>query len=239
MVFMTSTSPSALIVRSHPEPGSFSSSQTDVAASALAGAGYVVDTIDLYGDEWQPVLDRSEFPATEGLFKPQAAQMRAVVDGTLDGIVQEHLDRLIGADLLVLSFPLWWFSVPAILKGWIDRVFVMGAVFGGEHGLFDEAALAGKDAVLLVTTGGSEEAFGADGAFGLMDDFLFHLRRGVLEFVGYRVLEPVITYGPARLDEPSREAALAVVRERFTAITVAAAGDSVRLHQSAGIAAPN
>jgi NAD(P)H dehydrogenase (quinone) len=236
---MTASSPSALIVRSHPEPGSFSSSQTAVAARALVDAGYVVDTIDLYGDEWQPVLARAEFPATEGPFKPQAEQMRAVVDGTLDQVVQDHLERLITADLLVLSFPLWWFSVPAILKGWIDRVFVMGAVFGGEHGLFDEAALAGKDAVLLLTTGGSQEAFGVDGAFGPMDDFLFHLRRGVLEFVGYRVLEPVITYGPARLDDPSREAALAVVHERFTAIAAAAAGDVVRLHRSAAIAVPN
>ena len=236
---MSALRPHVLIVHAHPEPGSFSSSQATVAAKALLGAGCTVDTLDLHDDRWQPVLARAEFPATDGPFKPQAEQMRAAADGTLDPLVREHLDRLLGADLLVLSFPLWWFSVPAILKGWIDRVFVMGAVFGGEHGLFDEAALAGKDAVLLVTTGGSEEAFGADGAFGLMDDFLFHLRRGVLEFVGYRVLEPVITYGPARLDEPSREAALAVVRERFTAITVAAAGDSVRLHQSAGIAAPN
>jgi NAD(P)H dehydrogenase (quinone) len=230
---------SALIVRSHPEPASFSSSQSAVAAQALVGAGYTVDTIDLYSDGWQPVLARDEFPATDGPFKPQVEQMRAVADGTLDPVVQEHLQRLLAADLLVLSFPLWWFSVPAILKGWIDRVFVMGALFGGEHGLFGDAALVGKDAVLLVTTGGPEEAFGVDGAFGPMDDFLFHLRRGVLEFVGYRVLDPVISYGPARLDEPSREAALAVVHEKFTAIASGTPKDFVRPRRPAPIAVPN
>lgn len=58
----------------------------------------------------------------------------------------------------MLSFPLWWFSMPAVLKGWVDRVFAMGGVFGGDHGLFDEAALTGRRAVLLLTTGGSTAA---------------------------------------------------------------------------------
>lgn len=53
----------------------------------------------------------------DGHFKPQAEQMRAVEDGSLDTAVGEHPDRLLTADLLVLSFPMWWFSLPAILKG--------------------------------------------------------------------------------------------------------------------------
>jgi len=236
---MSALRPHVLIVHAHPEPGSFSSSQATVAAKALLGAGCTVDTLDLHDDRWQPVLARAEFPATDGPFKPQAEQMRAAADGTLDPLVREHLDRLLGADLLVLSFPLWWFSVPAILKGWIDRVFVMGAVFGGEHGLFGEAALTGRDAVLLVTTGGPREAFEEGGAFGPMDDFLFHLRRGVLEFVGYRPLDPVVTYGPARMDEPAREAALAAVHEKFTAMAEAVSENVVRSHQSVRTVVPN
>ncbi|MFC5676122.1 NAD(P)H-dependent oxidoreductase [Aeromicrobium endophyticum] len=212
---MTTT---VLLVHAHPETDSFSTAQSAAAARALAAAGHEVDVIDLYADAWQPVLRRDDFPGIDGAFKPQAEQMRAVADGTVDDVVQDQLDRLLAADLLVLSFPMWWFSVPAILKGWIDRVFVMGATFGGEHGLFDEAALAGKDAVLLMTTGGPQDAFGPDGAFGPMDDFVFHIRRGMLEFVGYRVLDPVVTYGPARLDPDEREAALRSVHDTFVEI---------------------
>lgn len=219
-------STTVLLVHAHPERDSFSAAQSSVAAQALRSAGHAVDVINLYDDAWQPVLRRQDFPDALGTFKPQAEQMRAVADGTLDPIVRDQLDRLLAADLLVLSFPLWWFSVPAILKGWIDRVFAMGAVFGGEHGLFDEAALAGKDAVLLVTTGGPEEAFRPAGAFGPMDDFVFHIRRGMLEFVGYRVLDPVITYAPARLDPHERDAALRAVHESFVAI--AKRGDGAR-----------
>lgn len=211
--------PVALIVHAHPEPRSFSTAQMTTAAQALRDAGYRVDVLDLYSDAWAPALARDEFASAEGHFKPQAEQMRAVEDGTLDATVRAHLDRLLAADLLVLSFPMWWFSLPAILKGWVDRVFAMGAVFGGEYGLFDDAALVGKRAMLLFTTGGPSESFQPGGAFGSMDDFLFHIHRGMLEFVGYQVLDPVVTYGPARMTGQERAAALETVSESIALIT--------------------
>ncbi|MER6936381.1 NAD(P)H-dependent oxidoreductase [Nocardioides sp. NPDC127514] len=210
--------PTALIVHAHPESRSFSSAQMTTASQALRDAGYRVDVIDLYSDDWAPVLDRGEFEPVEGHFKPQALQQRAVTENTLDPAVKNHLDRLLAADLLVLSFPMWWFSLPAILKGWVDRVFVMGALFGGDHGMFDEAALAGKRAMLLLTTGGSSESFRPGGALGSISDFLFHIHRGMLEFVGYKPLEPVITYGPAHMTDTERAAALEAVRQSVTSI---------------------
>ncbi|MEV4561187.1 NAD(P)H-dependent oxidoreductase [Kitasatospora sp. NPDC049285] len=211
--------PTALIVHAHPEPLSFTAAQMATAAQALRDAGYQVDVVDLYRDGWAPILSRDEFAPVEGHFKPQAEQMRAVREGTVDAAVQDQLERMLAADLLVLSFPMWWFSLPAILKGWVDRVFVMGALFGGDHGFFETAALAGKKAMLLFTTGGSGETFLDGGAFGPLDDFLFHIHRGMLEFVGYQVLEPVITFGPAHLGDEERAAALKVVAEtvRFRA----------------------
>ncbi|MEH3155142.1 MAG: NAD(P)H-dependent oxidoreductase [Gordonia paraffinivorans] len=224
----------ALLVHAHPEPSSFSSAQADAAAAALADRGLIVDRIDLHADRWQPVLDRHEFPAATDPFKPQAEQMRAVAAGTLAADVRHDLDRLLAADLLVLSFPLWWFSVPAILKGWIDRVFVMGATFGGDLGLFEAAAFAGRQAVLSVTTGGSPASFARGGAFGAIEDFLYPIHRGVLEFVGYRVLPPVLTYGPAHLDDDDRAEALHAVSEAFAAIgdCVARTGDMTVTAQS-------
>ncbi|MFD9982568.1 NAD(P)H-dependent oxidoreductase [Streptomyces massasporeus] len=214
--------PTALIVHAHPEPLSFSSAQVTAAAESLTEAGYRVDLLDLYAEGWAPVLAREEFGPVDGPFKPQAEQMRAIERGTLDSAVRDHLDRLLAADLLVLSFPLWWFSLPAVLKGWVDRVFVMGGVFGGAHGLFGEAALADRRAMLLFTTGGSAESFRPGGAFGPMDDFLFHIHRGMLEFVGFEVLDPVITYGPARMTEQERAAALDAVGESFARFAVTA-----------------
>lgn len=85
----------------------------------------------------------------------------------------------------------------------------MGAVFGGDLGLFDQAALAGRQAMLMITTGGPAEYFGPDRSFGDLNTLLFHIHHGMLRFVGYDVLEPVVTYGPAHLDDTQRSAALA------------------------------
>ncbi|KQQ03377.1 MULTISPECIES: NAD(P)H-dependent oxidoreductase [unclassified Rathayibacter] len=211
----------ALIVHAHPEPASFSSAQANAVEEQLHRDGLEVQRIDLYADGWDPVLHRDQF-GTSGYFKPQAEQRDAVIGRTLGNPVQAHLDLLLRADLLVLSFPLWWFSMPAILKGWIDRVFVMGAAFGGEHGVFADGGLRGKQAMLLLTTGGGEPAFspGAAEGYGDMQTFLFHIHRGMLEFVGYDVLPPVITYGPARLEPAERDDALRRVRAQASASAV-------------------
>lgn len=218
---MTSTPRrSALIVHAHPEPASFSTAQMHAAASALEAQGYRVDVLDLYELSWSAILSRDEFAPVEGTFKPQAEQMKATRAGTLPSDVQASLDAVLAADLLVLSFPLWWFSLPAILKGWVDRVFVMGATFGGNFGLFGEAALVGRRAVLLVTTGGPQRSFTREGNFGDIQDFLFHIHRGMLQFVGYAVLEPVITYGPAHLDDVQRARELDRTRDAFAGVDV-------------------
>ena len=205
---------SALIVHAHPEPGSFSSAQASAVADQLLSDGIDVRFVDLYAEDWEPALTPEQFLRKPGYFKPQGEQMRAVADGVLPEPVKTHLERLQKADLLVLSFPLWWFSMPAIMKGWVDRVFVMGATFGGEHGIFSDGGMSDKKAMLLLTTGGAEAAFAADAldGYGDMETFLFHIHRGMLEFVGYDVLPPFITYGPARLDASDRAAALAQAR---------------------------
>lgn len=210
---------SALIVHAHPEPASFSTAQFRTARDSLTAQGYDVNVIDLYARHWNPVLDRGEFPPVDGPFKPQREQQDAVRNGTLAPDAQADLNLLLDADLLVLSFPLWWFSVPAILKGWLDRVLVMGATFGGDLGLFDKAGLVGHRAVILATTGGSPGSFAPDGDFGDMADFLYPLHRGVFEFVGYTALEPIITYGPAHMNDEERDAALGAVREAFESIS--------------------
>ncbi|RZL64192.1 MAG: hypothetical protein EOP29_29905, partial [Rhodococcus sp. (in: high G+C Gram-positive bacteria)] len=114
---------SALLVHAHPEPTSFSTAQAAAVTEELRRHGVAVRSIDLYTEGWDPVLSRGQFSDSdvERHFKPQAEQVRAVANGTLADPVKTHLQQVEEADLLVLSFPLWWFSMPAIMKGWVDR----------------------------------------------------------------------------------------------------------------------
>ena len=68
--------------------------------------------------------------------------------------IRRHIELLRWADTLVLQFPFWWFGAPAILKGWMDRVFVYGGVYDSRH-RHENGVMRGKRALLTVTAGAS------------------------------------------------------------------------------------
>jgi NAD(P)H dehydrogenase (quinone) len=120
--------------------------------------------------------------------------------------------------LMIWQFPLWWFSLPGILKGWVDKVFAFNRVYG--HGRFYEQGLyRGKRALLSLTTGGSGEATYQPGGFnGDINGILRPIQRGMLQFVGYDVLKPQIVWSPTHITGEERQAALVAWRERLTRI---------------------
>lgn len=198
-----------LVVFAHPEPQSLSASLRAVAVQDLAAAGHRVRVSDLYAMGWKAKVDRLDFPALapgERLL-PVAASKTAFATDTLTDDVQAEIEKLLWADVLILQFPLWWFAMPAILKGWVDRVFAYGFAYGvGEHSdtrwgdRYGEGTLAGKRAMLIVTAGGWREHYGARGVNGPIGDLLFPIQHGMLYYTGYDVLPPFVAYSADRVD---------------------------------------
>lgn len=115
--------------------------------------------------------------------------------------------KLLWADAVILQFPLWWFSMPAILKGWVERVYACGFAYGvGEHSdtrwgdRYGEGTLAGKRAMLIVTAGGWELHYSPRGINGPIDDILFPIQHGILHYPGFDVLPPYVVYRTGRVD---------------------------------------
>jgi NAD(P)H dehydrogenase (quinone) len=185
----------ALIVYAHPEPQSFNAALRDAAADVLEKQGHAVEVSDLYAMDFKPVVDRRDFLTCHDAehFNVSLEQRQALAHGGLAADIASELDRLQRADLLILQFPLWWFGMPAILKGWIDRVFVSGAVYG-RSAMFERGKLLGKRALVCVTTGAPVQAFGPDALNGTILDLLAPLHRGVLAFTGMTVLPPYVAY---------------------------------------------
>lgn len=191
------------IVSAHPDPSSLTNALRDVASEQLRADGHIVRITDLYAMNWKSAVDREDFPTlpqTQRLRVP-AASGEAFASGTLTEDVKLEQERLREADALILAFPLWWFSMPAILKGWIDRVYSYGFAYGvGEHSdtrwgdRYGEGLLAGKRAMLLVTAGGWASHYGPRGINGPIDDLLFPIQHGVLFYPGYDVLPPFVVY---------------------------------------------
>lgn len=194
------------------------------ALQAELAACHAVQVSDLYAQRWKSEVDRADFPQLPQDVRLQvpAASRDAFAAGALTGDVLAEQRKLLWADALILQFPLWWFSMPAILKGWVDRVFSFGFAYGvGEHSerrwgdRYGEGTLAGRRAMVVVTIGGWQEHYGARGINGPIDDLLFPIQHGILFYPGYDVLPPFVVYRADRLDPDGFAQAADRLRERM------------------------
>ncbi|MEV5978668.1 NAD(P)H-dependent oxidoreductase [Streptomyces sp. NPDC052114] len=198
-----------LIVHAHPEPKSLNSSLKDLAVSTLEGAGHEVRVSDLYAMKWKAAVDADDYgPEPSDRLKVALDSGRAFQAGTLTEDVRAEQEKLLWADTVILQFPLWWYSMPAILKGWVDRVLTYRFGYGvGEHSdtkygeRYGEGTLAGKRAMLSVTVGGPERHYSARGINGPIEDLLFPIHHGILYYPGLDVLPPFVQYGSDKLTE--------------------------------------
>lgn len=192
-----------LIVYAHPEPRSLNGSLKDFAVNHLHQAGHQVQVSDLYAMQWKAQLD-----AADTLAPPVGAHFDATLDSRFayDNQLQAadiaaEQEKLRWADAVIFQFPLWWFSMPAIMKGWFDRVYANGFAYGvGEHNdhhwgdRYGEGTLTGKRAMLVVTTGGWESHYAPRGINGPIEDLLFPIQHGMLFYPGFSVLPPLVLY---------------------------------------------
>jgi NAD(P)H dehydrogenase (quinone) len=198
-----------LIVYAHPEPRSLNGSLKDFAVKRLEAAGHAVQVSDLYAMQWKAVLDADDSleRSADGRFDPALDSKHAFENGRQSPDITREQDKLRWADTLILQFPLWWFSMPAILKGWVERVYAYGFAYGvGEHSdthwgdRYGEGTLAGKRAMLVVSTGGWESHYAARGVNGPIDDLLFPIQHGILYYPGFDVLPPFVIHRTGRID---------------------------------------
>lgn len=199
-----------LIVYAHPEPRSLNGALKDFAIKRLQAAGHTVQVSDLYAMNWKAVLDENDSldGKTGDRFEPSRDSKHAYQNDRQSEDIAREQEKLRWADTVILQFPLWWFSMPAIMKGWVERVYAYGFAYGvGEHtdkhwgDRYGEGTLAGKRAMLIVTTGGWESHYSPRGINGPINDILFPIQHGILFYPGFDVLPPYVIYRTSRMDE--------------------------------------
>jgi len=158
------------IVHAHHEPTSFNAAMTRAARNTLAGQGHRVIISDLHAMGFDPLSDRRNFTTTANpeRLKQQDEEALASRTNGYAAELQAEMDKLDWCDLLIFQFPLWWLGPPAILKGWIDRVFAPDAAYGFIKGI-DQGdvpiGLLATRVALVINTGNTplereREAFG-------------------------------------------------------------------------------
>jgi NAD(P)H dehydrogenase (quinone) len=216
-----------LVVYAHPEPRSLNGALKDFTVESLTRAGHEVQVSDLYAMNWKAVLDAQDALErdVDAPFNPSLDSKHAFFSGTQSPDIAREQEKLLWADTVILQFPLWWFTMPAILKGWVERVYAYGFAYGvGEHSdvrwgnRYGEGTFAGKRAMLIVTTGGWESHYGPRGINGPIDDILFPIHHGVLYYPGFDVLPPFLVYRTGRMDEARFAATRDALGERLDAL---------------------
>ena len=135
-----------LLVFCHPAADSFQRTILEDLCKRLQGDEHVVQTIDLYGEGFDPVLD------VEGWRAHRRSESH-------DGALSAHIAALSQADGLILVYPTWWYGLPAMMKGWIDRVWQPGVAFAIEDGAFRTRYLKQLKRFAVITTYGSPRWF--------------------------------------------------------------------------------
>lgn len=195
-----------LIVHAHPEPQSFTTALKDTAQDYFTAHGHHVEVSDLYAMQFNPVASAFDFHERQDLeYLNYALEQRyASKHNQTAADIQVEIEKILKADLLILNFPLYWTSVPAILKGWIDRVFVSGIFYGGKR-FYNHGGMVTKKAMLCFTLGGRQHMFGENSIHGTLEQYLSPIHRGTLAYAGFEVLPPFIAYHVPYISNEARQ----------------------------------
>ncbi|MER7515080.1 NAD(P)H oxidoreductase [Streptomyces sp. NPDC126499] len=164
-----------LLVHAHPRTDSLTAQVAGLAHSRLKEEGQTVDVLDLYAEGFDPVLRPADEPDWENREK------------TYSPTVHAHMDRILAADDIVVVFPVWWMAPPAVLKGWIDRVWNYGFAYGRS-----KPRLAAKRMLWLALMGSPEEEIERLGLSTALD---VQLRLAVSRYCGIEDASVAIVYG--------------------------------------------
>ncbi|CAB4255444.1 similar to hypothetical protein KNAG_0E00950 [Kazachstania naganishii CBS 8797] [Maudiozyma barnettii] len=204
-----------LIVFAHPEKQSLNHSLLEVTTNYLKEKNHEVKVVDLYAEHWKAGIDQDDF-----LNHDRGTRLYAMRDsgsafsaGMLSEDIKEAQAKLEWADLIIFQFPMWWYSMPALMKGWIDRVLTQNFAYAGGKE-FKNAPLAGRKAFIISTVGVTEDYY-TKGKLGEIDEVFFPIQHGTFSYAGFKVLPAIIGYNADSRKSNCFEITSKIIKERI------------------------
>jgi len=179
-----------LIVFAHPNPNSFNSAIKEKTISSILENGHNFEISDLYQMGWNAAAGKNDFKEHINSLEINLIneQQNSLKNDLYKDDLKIEMEKLKKADYLIFIFPLWWASCPALLKGWIDRVFTCDFAWGMKN-MFHKGLMLGKRAAIFTTAGGDEGEYSENGdQQATLKQSLNHIHRGTLAFCGFDVL---------------------------------------------------
>jgi NAD(P)H dehydrogenase (quinone) len=179
-----------LVVYAHPNPESFNHAVLETFVQGLQSKGHEPEILDLYAQGFDPLLS--------------AVDLASFQSGETPVDIQAQQAKVARAEGLAFIFPIWWSSMPAILKGWIDRVFSLGFAYAIEEE--GPVGLLKQQKALLITTAGGDQAFFDHS--GIQKAIQMTIDLGVFSFTGIPKVQHEFFYNVVQADPATRESYL-------------------------------
>jgi len=188
-----------LLIYAHPNPKSFNHAIVQTILEEFRKTGKELPLRDLYAMNFSPVLTATDFSAIQ--------------NGSVGNDVAAEQELIRAADVLIVVYPLWWSGMPAMLKGYIDRVFSYGFAYEinetGGVGL-----LTGKKVFLVTTTGASREDYEQ---LDMYRSFAQTIDSGIFRFSGMEVIDHIYYASVPYVTDEARKTMLEDVRSQVRA----------------------
>ncbi len=188
------------VIYAHPNPKSFNKAIKEVVLETLSAKGVKYSLRDLYALEFNPILSARDF--------------ETFLSGGVPEDIRREQEIIKGAKLLVFVYPIWWTGMPAILKGYIDRVFSYGFAYEERDGEL-VGLLSDKKAFVINTLGASEPDYRPSG----MEECLIKTTDiGIFKFCGIEVIRHLFLYAVPYVRDDERKAMLDKVKKELEAV---------------------
>lgn len=197
------------IIFAHPEPNSLNGALKDLAVLTLKENGNKVKVSDLYGMGFKATLDRDDFlkMQTSNRLMPVLEQLNASKTDGFASDIKAEMEKIEWADLIIFQFPIWYETMPALLKAWFERVLAHGFAHNILEGkVNDQGFLKGKKAMLSFTAGSEKESFYNDISSEDKTKLLPPVTKA-LRFTGLKVIDSFAVFNAMPLSEDDAEKA--------------------------------
>lgn len=195
-----------LIVYAHHEPGSFTAAMKNLVIEVLSRQGHGISVSDLYGEGFNPVAQKWDFVTSSGgHFNYMMEQKHAAkLDLAFSPDILGEIQKIKAADIILFATPLWWSGVPAILKGWFDRVLAMGVAWDSGR-FYEKGLLRGKQAMVIVSAGHPASYYTDTGKHRVSPQQVLHgINHETLAFCGLDIQEPFVALNVLGLNDTDR-----------------------------------
>lgn len=189
-----------LVIYAHPNPASFCHAVLETVTETLKSGNHTVEIRDLYAIRFDPILKPADF---EG-----------IGSGNVPEDIKTEQNHISWAERIIVIHPVWWTGLPAVIKGYVDRVFSYGFAYSvNDQGIVK--LLGGKKVVIINTQGTPKEPYEASGMFEAMKKTS---DTGIYQFCGMEVLNHIFFPAVPYVDDNARRDYLATVKEVIASI---------------------